>query len=305
MLPSRRSTRIINPRPPIITRQTPLRFSIPQPPPRIAKPTLEIPADKILDSKDLNDVFPLLRPTDMLGLDLDETIIEMPQMLGRTVWFEWHLAILCDKYKADFARALDETVVIYNKIHAHTLAQAVQEETATLVHEFHKLCNSVIAITSRGAQLQDHTPRQLACAKITFKTGKHGAISMQFNASEFSSLHEGIMYCSGGKNKPACFAEFIQTLPETERPKRLVFIDDKRSYIEDMRNKSEQLNIEFLGIHYRRIEHKIAEFDPAIATKQLEVFAEEARLISDDEARALLSMQNLWRDAKKARLELR
>lgn len=96
---------------------------------------------------------------------------------------------------------------------------------------------------------------------------------------------KGVLFTGEYNKKGDIFVRFLSIIGQ--KPKKVIFIDDKRSHVEDVEKAAIEHGIECIGVHYRAIEHAEKVYFPEIAEFQRKIL----RTIMSNEA-ALLLMQN-------------
>ncbi len=97
-------------------------------------------------------------------------------------------------------------------------------------------------------------------------------------------FRNGILFTGGSPKGPAV-ATLLQLLKL--RPKKIVFINDKKTHLEDVAGTIEKLQIPFVGLRYSFSDKRVASFNPDLAEIQFH-HSPVSRLLSDAEAELLL-----------------
>lgn len=232
-----------------------------------------------------------LCPETWVIFDLDETIMETVQALGSDQWFNAYFAQLCEHYKDQRdgnKRALCETVELYNNIHKLSNVKAVEEDTVKVIAQLHSKYN-VLALTARGAEIEEATLRQLTSLGVLFDRGIFKDQVLPLSVHPFSSANNGIIFAAG-QDKGRCLKEFLEKI--NCKPSRILFVDDKLPHVKTMQLAAVSLGIEYVGLHYTHLSNKAAQLHLPTIKMQLDYFNIGWGLVSDEEARALIEQKN-------------
>jgi hypothetical protein len=250
---------------------------------------VELPKTAVHETTEIQHILQHFKPGAWLVTDLDDTLMEVEQMLGSDQWFEAYMKMMFARYKDEtdgVQRAVKETVDLYNQVHRHSKAKPVEEHTQLTLDSIHEK-HPVVAITARGFEIHEATTRQLSSIGVDFKRGHFEDMSIWLTDDETIKAHHGVIYTSG-TDKGKCFKSFVEKT--AHKPECIIFVDDKLKHVEAMRRICEEMGIEFIGFHYTRLSHKVAALDLEVTNIQLEQFNNGAGvLLSDTEARELLN----------------
>tara|TARA_R110002110_G_scaffold33533_1_gene114873 strand:+ start:198736 stop:199956 length:1221 start_codon:yes stop_codon:yes gene_type:complete len=235
----------------------------------------------------------------VLGLmDLDNTVLSYRHTLGTDHWFDFDFREFMEA-GASGTDALKQVLPFYlevvPKIHPDDV-YAVEPETPQHIIDLHKQGFNVLALTSRGEYLQNETMEQLARFDINFNQGHFQNRQQRFPFGDESVLYNGVIL-AGGKDKGDCL---LACLDEKSLPETVVMYDDKLSNLQKVQRAIEKLNakklendssfkpINFIGIRYSRLDHKIQNVDDKIVALQKKYFS---RVLSDSDAGAIIKAQ--------------
>jgi Protein of unknown function (DUF2608) len=255
---------------------------------------------ELKESKHILDKLDVLDEGSLVIFDLDNTLIEPHQLLGSDQWFEACLRMNKEDYgdKLGFELTLD----MYNKIHQSVQVKTVEEKTHDLLN-FAAKRHHILALTSRGKSLFEATHRQLASVNLCFNQSilfKDKSISLE-HISEQTHAGNGIIF-AGGKNKGHCLDQFLAGL--NINPKffgHIVFIDDKQHHLEHVHTIAKNYGVEFTGIRYGRLDHKLANVNLRMAELQYKHFEETGKFYSDAEAAEYLDEQIMNAELRSSR----
>ena len=112
-----------------------------------------------------------------------------------------------------------------------------------------------------------------------------GEVSFSSDGGQKMLCNQGIVFTSLEEKGPA-LKRFFSAIGWT--PKRIVFFDDKRSFLESVEKMAEREKIEFWGYEYTYASQLQSEFDPQVALFQCQKLVEEGKWFSDAEAKQAL-----------------
>lgn len=95
-------------------------------------------------------------------------------------------------------------------------------------------------------------------------------------------FYKGILSTDGPEKGPV-LKEFLNRVEWT--PQQVIFIDNEWNYLLSVEQTMKEIDIPFLGIHYRAIERHEAVFDEELVHKQFSHLLEHGLWLSDEKAR--------------------
>lgn len=108
------------------------------------------------------------------------------------------------------------------------------------------------------------------------------------NQSNQPSLFKGIMM-TGSASKKDTLQKYIHLISSVDK---IVFVDDRAKNLKEIDEFCQEHNIEFLGIHYRGLEKIAEKQDEKIFLLQKNTLINEAKWLSDEEAKLLINSGN-------------
>lgn len=223
----------------------------------------------IIESSCIQDLLAHLHgdtSTTLIIFDIDNTVAESE--LGSDQWFA-HVFTkkLQEGWTIEQAQAY--VVPLYTAIQHHVDLTPVEPCTPYLIAQLQDRGITLIACTARGIALADRTITQLASCAIDFTRSAPHTHDLDLTTHKPGIYKNGIVFCDGAHKEVALLTFFERT---GYRPHRIIFIDDKSKYLTAVEQAVTALGIEFIGIRYGHVDHKVHNFDHAAAEKQLEEF---------------------------------
>lgn len=232
----------------------------------------------IIESMTIYDVDKNHQEETLVIYDLDNTLIQLNQLLGSDQWFYYRFKQLIEKL-GDKDLALERAIAEW--IAAQTLSKVsiVEEGSAELIKEQQERGIKIMGLTTRDCSMSMCTQRQLKELNIDLTPTAPSAKEHFFAKGKKGILfRNGVLYTSGS-HKGECFRKFLELVDY--KPKRVIFINDKYANIKEVADICYEDKIPFLGLRYGYLDEKIAKFDLEIAEIQMYNFG---NILSDEEA---------------------
>ncbi len=236
-------------------------------------------ASSIVETPHFNDLRLYVDADTLILLDIDDTLLIPEQTLGSDVWFQYQYQLNEDK-----ADPLDATLAQWEAIRHLSRMKTVEKDTAAVVSDLQNEKYCIMGLTTQGLALATRTVQQLLENGIDLiKTAPSQEDIYLMNERGVLYRH-GILFTSGTPKGPA----LEKLLKATDlHPKKIVFINDKKSHLLDVAKSAQKLNIEFIGLRYSCSDERVAHFSPEIADVQFQ-YSTFSHLLSDEEAQNLL-----------------
>jgi hypothetical protein len=222
----------------------------------------------IEECSSIQQLVSLARPSSQLILlDIDNTLLRPKQMLGSDEWFSYYLgrqAFIPEEKEKAFHRVLD----LWEAIHVVSSVIPMEKNTAAVVRELQEMGCSLMAFTTRGSSLEYVTDRQLTSIGIHLSLKGHSNISFTLKNMPSVLFSKGVLF-TNGTHKGQALREFLCQIGWM--PDRIIFINDKQNQLEEA-SLGIPKTVQFLGLRYAPADEYVARFDPAIAEKQLQHF---------------------------------
>ena len=127
----------------------------------------------------------------------------------------------------------------------------------------------VMGLTHRQPSLVDSTLRQVNSLGLNFFDSAPVKDSFVVPSETPTKYAQGILFTGEYNKKGEIFVRFLSII--NQKPKKIVFIDDKRSHVEEVEMALIGQEIEYIGVHYTAIEHVEKVYFPEIAEFQHKV----------------------------------
>ncbi len=170
--------------------------------------------------------------------------------------------------------------------------EPVEKQIIELVNTAQKNGIKVLALTfcSTGKlgtinSLEDWRTKELKVLGYNFDKSWGKLTKKNFNqlpingSNKFVAFQQGVLF-TGGVSKAAALNVFLNYADH--KPKKIIFVDDKKYNLEIVEKFANEANIEFLGIEYTFVQDsKIEPLNKTRARLQLEILEKEHKWLSD------------------------
>jgi hypothetical protein len=234
----------------------------------------------VQECSSLHEVLDEARPGTLIIFDIDNTLLRPSQMLGSDEWFRYYL----QKREAemqDREEAFNEAVELLHGVYSATKVQPIDPCTSEVVRLLQDQGSMVMALTSRDPAVANLTIRHLSSLGMNMQTTAPSSETFTLIDAPHALFSKGILFTRGKSKKNALTCFFKQL---GWKPQRIVFIDDRRTYLEEMKSYEEE-GIEFVGLRFNGADAYVNSLDQKICDIQLDAFC---TIISDVKAAELL-----------------
>ncbi len=242
---------------------------------------LSLFAGSIQQVESLSQVNSLLQSEDLLILDIDNTLVIPCQQLGSDQWFYHRLHQLA-LAGLETKTALEQALRDWHAVQAVTKVRPCESCSSDWVRAWQNRGLAVMGLTTRGLGLSQITIDQLESIQIDLKITAPCKEERFYLNPWGVLLRRGILF-TAGTHKGQALMKFLDELQMS--PKRIVFVNDKASHLQELQETVEERGIEFLGLRYGAVDSWVRSFDPSLTEIQWNHFG---HILSDAEARELL-----------------
>lgn len=228
-----------------------------------------------------------LTPTTLLVVDIDDTLLLPVQALGTDVWFMDQLK----KHSAEglnYEKALDKALAEWEAVRHLTEVRIVEKGTEGIIKEIQASNITVMGLTTQGLALAARTVVQLKSLDIDLSLTAPSSENVYFvNGREGVLYRHGILFTSG-TNKGNALKTLLERIDF--HPDKIVFINDKKTHLNDLEKGVNSMGIEFIGLRYSHEDVRVANFNNAITDIQW-AHSTFGHILSDEEAQELLNQE--------------
>lgn len=237
----------------------------------------------IIEIPHFKEICTHVTPDTLILLDIDDTLIETQQMLGSSPWFEQR----CKKYRDEgfsSSVALEKSLAEWKAVTQLTKMKLVESGTEEIIRQFQMDGYYVMGLTARGLGLVSRTRLQLAEHLIDLSVCCPSKEDFYTCVKDQGVLYRyGILYTSGRCKGESLF-KICEQMGYT--PKKIVFVDDKLSHLQDVESFAKMRGIEFIGLRYNYSDAHKAAYRPEIADIEWH-HSTFGKILSDAEATSI------------------
>ena len=242
---------------------------------------------QIIEMPHFRHVLNYLTPGSWVILDIDDTLMITNQMLGCDEWFLHRIKQKINEQHLSQTDALGEAVEEWEAVRKLTKVQIVEPETDKIIRQIQQKGYTVMALTTQGFGIASRTCQLLHAINIDLTKTAPSYVDHYFMNVLGVLYQEGILFTSGTQ-KGKAFLKFCDVI-KTVYPKRVIFVNDKKSHLDEMEKMLQERGLEFIGLRYSYSDAKKAAFRPEIAEIQYH-HSSFAHILSDEEAEVYQSM---------------
>jgi hypothetical protein len=241
----------------------------------------------VIETTTIRDALPYIDATTWVLIDLDNTLYEGKQALGHTEWFYDQAHALMRNEGMTLEEATRACYPEWIEVQKICPVKCVEEIFIPTLKELRNRNIVIMGLTHRQPSIADSTIRQIASLDWNFahSAPTHHCFSVP---SETPTLYtNGVLFTGEYNKKGEIFVRFLSLIEQ--KPKKILFIDDKLNHVEEVGRAVEKLGIEYTGIHFTAIQYAEKVYWPEIAEFQKKFLQK----IMSNEAALLLMEFNL------------
>ncbi len=196
----------------------------------------------------------------LVVFDIDNTLIHATDGFGGDEWFS---AMIQKEIVAGntIHMALEQVLPLYYEIQNKIWLDLIQPETARMITFLQSAQVPLIALTSRSTPIKDRTRAQLIHVNIDFShTAPHNQ-TLTFDIHHEAYYERGILF-SANHNKGDVLVHFFDII--NYHPKKVIFVDDKLKYVQQVESALTRAGIECIAIRYSRLDQKVKEYNRVV-----------------------------------------
>ncbi len=222
----------------------------------------------------------------MLFLDIDNTLLAPAQSLGMTKW-GWNHVTRLEGQGYSREEAMHQTHILFDRIYELSPVCLVDEEIPQIIRELQSRKVTLFGLTGRDPFNAFVTSDQLQACGIDLTQSplkKVGAIELA--TSKPSMFIEGILFTGMKVGKGETVLAFLKVLGERHAKPKIVMVDDRRTYLDDVARELARSEYDFVGIWYRGGEQQERTYRQDGADMQLRYLE---RILPDEVAEKILA----------------
>jgi hypothetical protein len=234
---------------------------------------------RIIETKQIKDVLPLIDEDTWFLVDLDNCMFEAAQALGHANWFYDELQQRMQKGMSR-DEAINDAYPHWIKTQRVCKVKSLDENFVPTLLSLQNKGVTIMGLTHRQPSVADSTARQVGSLGFDFLTTAPSRDSFAIPSKTPTLYFQGILFVGDYNKKIDVFESFLSIIKQS--PRKIVFIDDKRKNVDELEALTKK-GIEYIGIHYTAIEdakpvyiREVAEFQYKFLDK---IMSNEAALM--------------------------
>jgi hypothetical protein len=205
-------------------------------------------------------------------------------MLGCDEWFQRRM-FYHQQIGFNASESLEKSLAEWEAVRHLTKMAIVEPGTEEIVHKLQDQGYTVMGLTTQGLALATRTKQHLIDNQINLTQSAPSRNDHYLTIDGHGVLfRSGILFTSGAHKGKALLTLFEKLAYE---PKRILFINDKRSHLISIEETAKEKGIEFIGLRYAYSDARKAAFNEEIAHFQF-THSTFTHLLSDEEAKERL-----------------
>lgn len=236
---------------------------------------------KIIETRYIEDVIPLVDEDTWLLVDLDNCMFEGAQALGHANWFYDELQ---QKMQKGMSReeAIRDAYPVWIETQKLCKVKPLEASFVPALITLQAKGVVVMGLTHRQSSVVDSTIQQIYSLGFDFLKTAPSKETLSLPGPTPTLYSQGVLFVGDYNKKIDVFEPFLSLLGKT--PKKIVFIDDKRKNVEELERLA-SYGIEYIGVHYTAIEHVKPVYVREIAEFQYKIMNQ---IISNEAAQVLM-----------------
>lgn len=220
----------------------------------------------IIETRTIEHILPVIDEDTWVVVDLDNTTFEGKQALGHTEWFYDKAYAMMREDGITLDEATRKCYPEWIEIQKICPVKHLEEAFISSLIELQKRGIVVMALTHRQPSLAEATLRQLNSLGLDFHDSAPAKHSFSVPSETPTLYTQGVLFTGEFNKKGEIFVYFLSII--NHRPKKVVFIDDKRSHVEEVKTALSKHGIDYIGFHYTATQHVEKVYDPEVAEFQ-------------------------------------
>ncbi|PIS00340.1 MAG: hypothetical protein COT84_07865 [Chlamydiae bacterium CG10_big_fil_rev_8_21_14_0_10_35_9] len=238
---------------------------------------------EIIEINHIEDLHDYIDKTTLVIFDIDNTLIEPAQTLGSDQWF-YYRRKQYQKEGYTSSDALEKALSEWMAVQCITDMKLVEQEAKPLIDSLQEKKICIMGLTTRGMGLATRTIHQLKDFQIHLDKTAPSKEEVFFENTNACLFRNGILF-TAGTDKGLALQKLLEKIGC--QPKKIVFVNDKKSHLLPVEIFCEKQKIPFIGLRYGYLDEKVYQFNGEVAEVQFEAFK---KILSDE--KALESLDN-------------
>lgn len=237
----------------------------------------------------LEKEIPNIDENTLVVFDIDETLLTRKDKLLRTplVTTKYAKMVPKDKFFPAFSRAFKDGEFELADKRLPGIFKRIKDTSAKVIALTNVISGSLGVIES----YPDFRVRECAQFGFDFSDSFPNIRTLEIPTPQqtlngkFPLFKNGII-CTNGVSKEIVLMAFLHQIKW--KPKKVIFIDDLKEYVEKIGDAMKKENIDFLGLHYVKHKDRSKDVNEKVSDIQFKYLTEKDIWLSDEQATKLL-----------------
>ena len=221
----------------------------------------------LIESTQFSDVLNYVDNDTVVLLDVDNTLIEPATNVGTIAWLDHYVTKLMEK-GMDKIAAVKKVYKLWLPLQYKITVKTVEKDISRVINQLHASGIKTMGLTARGFGMAEQTDKQLKSVDIVLENNTLHDDKIVF--SEGEGFYKGVLSIFPGENKGKHLLAFFEHI--NNFPKKVLFVDDKDFFIEEVGVALKRLNIDFTGIRYGGADDSFKTVDLQKADEELVMY---------------------------------
>lgn len=227
---------------------------------------------QILESKNISSVLDYVDKNTLVIFDIDNTLIESSHHVGNVAWLA-HIMDKLVKKGLNRKEAIGKQYQLWRDLQKSISVKLVDPDSISVLNNLHDSDIKTIGLTGRGADISDRTEEQLKSVGISLS--RKTIHDQEVELDKLARFMKGVLSLEFDGHKGKRLVDLFSRLKFV--PKRVLFVDDKRHHLEDVKDVLIKSGIPFKGIRYGGADEQEQSFNPDKARDELLRFFEDRK----------------------------
>lgn len=220
----------------------------------------------------------------LVVFDLDNTLMAMEQDLGADQWYDWQKELQAEDPCSPML--VEDRLAVQGALYFASAMRLTQDDGPALISELQQQGLSVMILTSRGADYQLQTFRELRRHGFRFyptAPGPQGGYAGVFvpEGGSRPALYEDGVFLTAGQHKGDMLKALLAKT-DTPLPEVIVMADDKAHNLQAVLDAFADSPVSVQAFRYNREDTVVAAFDDENADRQWQTLKPALQIIEDE-----------------------
>lgn len=189
--------------------------------------------------------------------DIDNTILQANEIRATDQWFSAMVTHAKSKGYSD-TQAVNTVLIPFGEVLKKSTVKAVEPAVSDVIKNLQAKGNTIIALTSRSLPFVECTLKQFKSINIDLNKPPYNKKDISFFIKFPARFINGILFCSNNDKGETLQVLFKKLKIKT--PSKIVYVDDKEKYLNQIQKFADEIKIPFVGIRYSFMDNEVKSF---------------------------------------------